>query len=128
MNLSIRKATPDDAGDLAHCLLLAMEDIVLALTGSDSLLRARSFLRHFAERENNQYSWQNCWVALRGPKVVAAANLYEGSRLHELRQPVLDYLRIAYGRELQPEDETGPGERYLDSTGVLREEQRGGIG
>jgi ribosomal protein S18 acetylase RimI-like enzyme len=82
----------------------------------------------FAENVNNQYSYQNCWVAEDNNRVVGAVNVYDGALLSELRQPVIDYLRNKFGKELSVEDETQAGEFYIDTIGVHPNEQGRGIG
>lgn len=124
----IRKAIKNDAEALAAYLLLAMEDIVYHFIGEKDVEKARAFLNHFTRIENNQYSYQNCWVAVKDNKVVAAANIYNGARLTELRQPVVDYIRSRLQKDFRPEDETEAGEYYLDTLGVDPKEQGKGIG
>jgi ribosomal protein S18 acetylase RimI-like enzyme len=124
--LIIRNATPDDAPAIAPLLLMAMEDIIYRFT--DKTDSGFEFMLHFVSREHNQYSWQNCIVAEEDGKVVAAVNLYEGTRLRELRQPVIDHLNSHYNRNVIPEDETDAGEIYIDTLGVVPEMQGRGIG
>lgn len=124
----IRQATPNDATPLATCLLLAMEDIVYGFIGARDPAGAKALLLHFAGLEANQYSYQNCWVGEVDGEVVAAINLYDGARLPELRQPVMDYIRSRYHAAFEPEDETGPGEYYIDTVGVAPHRQGQGLG
>ncbi len=83
---------------------------------------------HFVSTTENQYSYSCCWVVEEEGVVIAAANVYDGAQLYELRQPVFDYLRTCYGFYKKLEDETQAGEYYLDSLGVLPGNQRRGIG
>lgn len=124
----IRKATPEDSDAIAIYLLLAMEEIVYTFIGERNPEKASAFMRHFTAKANNQYSYQNCWVAEEEGKVVGAANVYDGGRLHELRQPVLEYIRNHYHEDFEPEDETGSGEYYLDTIGVNPGHHGRGIG
>ncbi|WP_207429455.1 GNAT family N-acetyltransferase [Pedobacter sp. SYSU D00535] len=124
----IRKASCHDAAPIAACLLLAMEEIIYKLTGLNDRRQAERFLYHFAMKEGNQYSFENCWVAERGTEVVAAVNVYDGALLRSLRQPILDYLKSEFNRDAQPEDETAAGEFYIDSLGVKQGYQGKGIG
>jgi ribosomal protein S18 acetylase RimI-like enzyme len=105
-----------------------MEDIVHTLIGEDDPQKAREFLLHFVEMANNQYSYQNCWVAEDDKKVVGAINLYDGVRLKELRQPIVDYLKHKFDRDFVFGDETQAGEYYIDSLGVNSNQQGKGIG
>lgn len=124
----IRKARAEDSLSVAHCLLLAMEEIVYRFIGRADKQLALEFMHFCVQRENNQYSWQNCWLAETSEGVIAAVNLYDGAMLHELRQPVIDALRNLYGREVLPEDETQAGEYYIDSLGVMPPYRGQGIG
>ncbi len=124
----IRKATIEDKDAIALCLLQAMEAIVYHFIGENNPAEALSFLRHFVKREANQYSYQNCWVAESGGKVIAAVTLYNGADLYRLRQPVLDHIYHHYKQIIHPEDETVAGEFYIDSLGVLPAWQGKGVG
>jgi ribosomal protein S18 acetylase RimI-like enzyme len=124
----VRKALLTDSETIASCLLLAMEEIVYKLIGEEDSGKALAFMRYFVEKENNQYSWQNCWVVEEEGNVVAAINIYNGAQLHELRRPVIDYIKTRFNRHIIPEDETQPGEYYIDSLGVYPEHRCKGIG
>lgn len=124
----IRKAKIEDSDAIALCLLQAMEAIVYRFIGENNPTEARAFMQHFVQAEANQYSYQNCWVAETDDSVVAAANVYNGAHLYRLRYPVLDHIYHHYQQTIQPEDETGPGEFYIDSLGVLPAWQGKGTG
>lgn len=95
-----------------------MKDIVYAFIAEENYAKGIDFLCHFTQRENNQYSYENCTVAEVNGAVVAAINLYDGWNLNNLRRPVVEYVREVYGNELKLEDETGAGEIYIDTLGV----------
>jgi ribosomal protein S18 acetylase RimI-like enzyme len=124
----IRKATIKDSAFIATHLLLAMEDIVYQFIGGRDFNKAKEFMLYFAARANNQYSYENCWVAEEDQEVVGTVNLYDGARLIELRQPVVDYIKSQFHPSFTPEDETGPGEYYIDTLGVHPKQQGKGIG
>lgn len=126
--MNIRKAIPADAAAIAGYLLLAMEDIVYQFIGSRDHQQAMALMRHFAAGTRNQYAYENCWVAVMEGEVVGAINVYDGADLHALRQPVIDYLASHHNRVYVPEDETGPGEYYIDSFGVHPNFQGKGVG
>jgi ribosomal protein S18 acetylase RimI-like enzyme len=123
----IRKATINDAEALAQCILLAMEDIVFRFIDTTDHHVARKFMMHFTSTTGNQYSYENCRVAEEDNKVIAAVCVYDGARLHALRAPVLHYIKECFGKDLQVEDETQPGEYYIDSLGVLPHRQGQGV-
>jgi GNAT superfamily N-acetyltransferase len=124
----VRKATLNDSEILATYLSLPMKDILYKFIGEEDPAKAREFMLHFVARENNQYSYQNCWVAEDNTEVVAAINLYDGALLSELRQPVIEYVRSKFNNYFNPEDETQVGEYYIDSLGVNPNQQNKGIG
>lgn len=126
--MTIRKATSKDSEFIAAYLWLAMDTIIYEFIGEMNPEKGKAFLRHFAEQEDNQYSYQNCWVVEDGTKVVAVANLYDGAKLQVLRQPILNYLNTQYSRTMLLEDETQAGEVYLDTFGVDPSQQGKGIG
>ena len=124
----VRKATLQDAEIIATHLLLAMAEIVYKFIGEESPEKAKEFMLHFVKKDNNQYSYQNCWVVEDNMKVVAAVNLYNGALLSELREPIIEYLRSKFNKDFNPEDETQAGEYYIDSLGVNPNQQSKGIG
>lgn len=123
-----RKATINDAPEIAECLLLAMDSIVFVFIGKEDPKAALTFMRHFTAQENNQYSYQNCFVATIDTVVVAAINIYNGGALPELRLPIIKYLKDTYDSQITIEDETQDGECYIDTFGVKQNQQGKGIG
>jgi ribosomal protein S18 acetylase RimI-like enzyme len=124
----VRKATASDSQIIANNLLFAMEDIVYKFIGEEDADKAREFMVHFVAKENNQYSYQNCWVVEENEKVVAAMNVYDGGQLSELRQPIIEYLRSKFKIDFTAEDETQAGEFYIDCIGVNPNHRSKGIG
>ncbi|AYN04011.1 MULTISPECIES: GNAT family N-acetyltransferase [unclassified Flavobacterium] len=124
----IRKATINDSNDIVTYLLLAMEDIVYKFIGKEDYNKAKDFLLHFVEKENNQYSYKNCFVVEDDNEIVAAVNIYDGAKLHLLREPIAQYVRTHYNKNFNPEDETQKGEIYIDTLGVNPKCQGKGIG
>ena len=116
--MTVRKATRKDAESVAAHLFLAMEEIIYLFMGEREEQKAKALMLHLAESEGNQYSYHNCWLAEVDNEIVAAVNVYDGAQLPELREPVLQYLRTNFNRHITPEDETEPGEYYIDSLSV----------
>ncbi|MEG1238492.1 MAG: hypothetical protein RSD30_13085, partial [Flavobacterium sp.] len=110
----IRKAAASDSKYIAPILLLAMEDIIYKFICKDDYNSALEFLQHFVETENNQYSYQNCYVAEADNEIIGAVNLYDGADLQKLRNPIIEYVRNNYNPDFNPEDETQAGEYYID--------------
>jgi ribosomal protein S18 acetylase RimI-like enzyme len=124
----IRKATIKDSKFIAPYLLLAMEDIIYKFIGEKNYESARYFLLYFIERDNNQYSYQNCFVVEENNEIIAAVNVYDGADLDVLRKPVIEYIKTKFKKDFNPEDETQAGEYYIDSLGVDTKCQGKGFG
>lgn len=124
----IRKAIQSDALAIAELMLLAMEDIVFQFIGMRDREEALRFLVHFTERDNNQYSYQNCIVIEENNRVLGMANIYDGSQLHTLRKPIEMYIKRHYHRLFSVEDETQVGEIYLDTFAINPQTQGKGLG
>lgn len=124
----IRKAKQEEASIIAPIILLAMEDIVYSFIGEKSKKKAVSFMSTMISQPHNQYSYQNAYVGIENEKIISAAIVYDGSRLPELRKPVADEICQRFNRDFHPEDETEPGEYYIDSIGVHPDFQGKGFG
>lgn len=124
----IRQATKSDSKTLAALIILAMEDIVYEFIAEKNFEKGITFLSYFTEREGNQYSYQNCFVAEVNGIVIGAVNVYDGGNIDFLRKPVLEYSFKITGRELTVENETEAGELYIDTLGVNPDFHGQGIG
>lgn len=124
----IRKAVHTDSKAIANLMMHAMSEVVSKLTGATDPYSEIAFLEHFIRLPGNQFSYQNTLVFEDEFGVCGSLTAYDGAKLHELRQPILDYL-ISRGRAATNIDsETGPGEFYIDTIGVSPERQGQGIG
>lgn len=126
--IKIRKATRDDSKAITDHIILAMEEIIYHFIGENSHEKAILFLNNLVQERENQYSFENCWVAEIENKIVAAAIVYNGAKLNELRKPVERKIKEIFNRNFSPEDETGNGEYYIDCIGVNPNQQGKGIG
>ena len=124
----VRKAKPEESKTIASFIFLAMEDIAYTFIGERSPEKAKQWLDSLVRMEGNQYSYKNCWVAISEEEIVAAAVVYDGGRLAELRAPVAAQIKSMFSKSFNPEDETQAGEYYIDSVGVHPERQGEGIG
>jgi len=124
----IRKATKADVLIITEQLFLAMEEILYAFIGMKDHKKAKSFLRYFVEKENNQYSYKNCLVAESENEVIGTLNIYDGGKLESLRAPIVAYIKTHFGIGFDHEKETQEGEYYIDSLGVGKNHQKKGIG
>ncbi|MEJ1224023.1 GNAT family N-acetyltransferase [Sediminicola sp. 1XM1-17] len=126
--MNIRKATIKDAETITDCLLMVLDNMVYKFIGEKDSGKAREFLNHFTKRENNQYSYQNCYIAENDHEIIGAINIYKGSDLWILRKPILEYSQQHYNTNVFVEDETQAGEYYIDTLAVLNKAQGKGIG
>lgn len=124
--ITIRPATPDDAAIIAAALTMALGEASMKTYCGEHY---QSVLEELARREDTQYSYRNALVAKVDGKAAGAIVGYDGARLNELRRPTLRLIEERTGRAFpHVEDETAPGEYYLDSVGVLPEYRNLGIG
>ncbi|PBJ16043.1 GNAT family N-acetyltransferase [Flavobacterium sp. ACN6] len=126
--MHIRKAKKSDSKYLAPILLLAMEDIIYKFIKKEEYAAAKDFLQYFVERENNQYSYENCYIAEENNEIIGAVDIYKGEDIERLRKPIIEYVRDHYNPEFNPESETEAGEFYIDSLGINPNHQGKGIG
>jgi ribosomal protein S18 acetylase RimI-like enzyme len=124
----IRKAKPEETPSIAPYILLAMEDIAYRFIGENSSEKAIEWLESLIRERSNQYSYENCWVVESEGEIVAAAIVYDGGSLKELREPVANKIASMFNRSFHPEDETQAGEYYIDCVGVNPNQQGKGIG
>lgn len=123
----IRSARPEDADAVAPLLILGMGHIAGIFARSDNHADAIPFFREFFLHPANQYSYANTLVFETGAGIIGSINGYDGALLRVLRQPVLDKLREA-DPTFDPNDETEPGEYYIDCVNVHPDHQGKGIG
>lgn len=126
--MTIRKALKKDSEAIAALLMLATGEVIYKFIGEKDYLKAKDFLIHFGKSDNNQYSYQNCYVAEDKGEIIGAVLAYDGAKLKELRKPVLEYIHQYYDAQMVVEEETQSGEFYIDSLGVLPDHQGKGVG
>lgn len=126
--MTIRKATADDAEAIAPILMSVLKKLIYKFIGENDYPKAKGFLVHFLKKEHNQYSYQNCFVAESDNEIIGVVNLYNGSDLKKLRKPVLENVDQIHPYGFHIEDETQPGEYYIDTISVSRHERGKGIG
>jgi ribosomal protein S18 acetylase RimI-like enzyme len=123
----IRPAVPMDAPAVAPLLVLAMGHIAGIFARSTHYEDAIPFFEAFFRDGSNQYSYVNTLVYESEIGIAGSITGYDGARLHELRQPVLEKIRETQP-EFNPSDETESGEFYLDCVNVHPDHQGRGIG
>ncbi|RZM11043.1 MAG: N-acetyltransferase [Pedobacter sp.] len=121
----IRAATAEDHIDLAKLIMLAMGTLAYKFVKESE--DAVPLFEHFNALEKNQYSFENILVYDDG-EIRGLICAYDGADLDRLRKPFLSYISSTYGVTVIPEDETQPGEYYIDCLAVFPENQGSGIG
>lgn len=123
----IRQATSHDSKSIAALLLLVMKFMVFRFIGEHNEEKAMDFFLDFVSQRANQYSYQNCYVAIVDQHVVGVITVYDGALLSDLRQPILDFIHQKIPNFVI-EDETQAGEIYIDALSVNPIYQGQGIG
>lgn len=126
--MEFRPATPQDRSVIAQLMFYAMRDITFDFIGEKNEEKALDFLEQLIENPNNQYSFENVTLLHDQNEIVGAFTLYDGGKLDELRQPVLNLLKEKYQRDIQPQDETEAGEIYIDTIAVFPQFRGKGYG
>ena len=122
----VRAATAEDANVIARAVALAIgNEATLRSYCSDDYL---AVLAEIARQDATQYSWRNALVAEVDGVAVGAIVGYDGAQLRVLRNGTFTVLLERIGRVPNILDETGRGEYYLDSIGVLPEFRALGVG
>lgn len=124
----IRKAVHSDSKYIAPLLLLAMEDIIYKYMGKEDHDSALELVSYFTAKNDNQYSYKNCFVAESDKEIIGAVNIYNGAKLKKFRAPIIEYVRNNFNPDFDLEDETEGGEYYIDSLGINPKYQGKGIG
>lgn len=124
----IRPAVSADATQIARLLILAMEDLASKFIGQPDPLKAIPLFEYFVALPGNQYSYENILVYEDDTGICGVISGYDGADLNLLRTPFLKYIESAYGFKGNPEDETQPGEYYIDCISVATDKQGQGIG
>ncbi|OOQ56407.1 GNAT family N-acetyltransferase [Mucilaginibacter pedocola] len=124
----IRQAIPTDAPIIAQLIMLAMgEPLAAKFANNPDPTVAEALFARFAALKGNQYSYENILLYEDGGAVCGMIIAYDGGKLDELRSPFLNYTRSQLDFTGTPEDETGPGEFYIDCLAVFPQYQGKGI-
>lgn len=125
-NISVRRATPDDAATIAHVVAMAIgdEQALYDYCGTDH----HSVLAAVAQADATQYSWRYALIAEVDGSVAGAIVGYDGAELEKLRAGTFAIIREHIGRVPTIPNETEAGEYYLDSVGVETEYRGCGVG
>lgn len=130
-NITIKCAAVAHSADIARLIMLAMSDDCCRYLAGDghTLDDFRRMMERLVRMDDSQYSWRNALVALDGDGTVAGACVaYDGVSLHRLRQRFFEAASECLQRDFTGiDDETFPGEYYIDSLAVYPQYRRRGI-
>ena len=116
LNIEIRPAEIGDYPIIARAVCMAIGEETAKRYCGDNCLEA---LEKIARMEGTQYSYRNALVATANGVPAGAIVGYDGGQLHRLRERTLSVVRRYNPQVAAVEDETGEGEFYLDSIGIL---------
>lgn len=129
--MRIIEARKSDAPLIARSIMDAVGmEICENLAGNDrTLADVERLFTGLAEREDSQYSYLNTLVAVDDDgKSVGVVVSYDGARLYDLRKAFFEQVKKELGRSLDDvDDETDPGEFYIDTLSVLPEYHGQGV-
>ena len=121
----IRRARKEEAAQIAELFMLAWPVEEIMKSNGLTYEQLHESMIAIATTEETIYSYENTIVAEVDGKVVGAMCAYDGADYQRLKQPIVDVLGADSGfAQLK---ETGAGEFYLDSVGVLPEYRGRGI-
>lgn len=127
-HFTIRDAGPEDAAFLAKCVMAGMHyyDFGQLDPGHEGLFRS---LTECERRTDLLYTFANSRIAEIDGKVAGSLLSYPGDNYKELRHKTFSELWPEYiSMDTDSEQETGPGEYYLDTLAVVPEYRHRGIG
>ena len=119
--ITLRRATQADARFIA-------ENVLRALHIDETDDRHINHLADISRRDDTLYSWRNATIALYDGVPAGLMVAYDGARYRRMRDITFPMIRKYVGDDYHNmDDESCPGEYYLDSLAVLPEYQRRGI-
>jgi len=119
--ITLRRATQADARFIA-------ENVLRALHIDETDDRHINHLADISRRDDTLYSWRNATIALYDGVPAGLMVAYDGARYRGMRDITFPMIRKYVGDDYyNMDDESRPGEYYLDSLAVLPEFRRRGI-
>ncbi len=125
----IRAAKPEDFSQVAPLIVQAMEDLACTFANTSDVEKTYPLFEHFFKLSENQYSYEHTLVFESDGVIAGSVTAYDGGMLPVYRAPFLEYIEKHYNvRNLVIENETMPGELYIDTLSVSPKFQGKGIG
>lgn len=128
--IDIIPATREQASEIASLIMEAMDyDCCRNFAGPHHTLDDfHNMMTELVRMDDSQYSYRNTIVAMADGQIAGSLTGYEGKDLHRLRTRFINAAREHLGQDYSNmDDETGPGEYYLDSLCVKKEFRKRGI-
>ena len=123
-NVNIRKATINDIRLIAYAVGNAIGEAVMPVfCGTDWM----NTIAEVASLETSQYSYRNALIAEVEGSPAGVIVTYDGARLEELRSETMRIVRKYKPDFTNSENETEPGEYYIDTLCVLPQYRKMGI-
>lgn len=123
-NIKIRKATINDIRLIAYAVGNAIGEAVMPMfCGTDWM----NTIAEVASLETSQYSYRNALIAEVEGSPAGVIVAYDGAHLEELRSETMRIIRKHKPDFTVSEDETEPGEYYIDTLCVLPQYRKMGI-
>ncbi len=127
--MNIRKGKKEDYDIVPEMMLQAMEEVIFSFIGKKDIEESIQFLTELYRKTNNQYSFENTFIAEdEDENIIGTLTAYDGDLLEKLRKPVLEIMKAKYNIDIIPENETEGNEFYLDTISVSPHCQGQGIG
>ncbi|HAV54091.1 GNAT family N-acetyltransferase [Aequorivita vladivostokensis] len=126
---AIRPAKKTDYTQVAPLIVQAMEDLACTFANTEEAAEAIPLFEYFFQKKANQYSFEHTLVYEEEGEILGSITFYDGKLLPEYRAPFLKYIAEEYNAtNITIEDETIPGEVYIDTVSVAPNHQGKGIG
>lgn len=130
-DMNIRNARKPQSSEIAKLIMIAMDhECCQYFAGNNhTLAEFERMMTRLVASDRSQYSYRNTRTALDDDgKVIGICVSYDGAALHSLREAFIEEAKNAFGRDFSDiDDETAPGELYIDSLAVDEEWRHQGI-
>lgn len=125
VDITIRKAVAKDANLIADAIVMAIgDDMAIQYCGDNY----KSVIPEIVIAEDTQFSYRNALVAEINGATVGAIIGYDGTSLKRLKANTFNVINRYSPCRMNYEVETGAGEFYIDSIGVLPGFRKLGVG
>lgn len=128
MEITIRKAGPEDAGNAVPLIVEAIGDIAKRLTGESDWKQVEYTLNKLFHRNDNRHSYRFTYIAELKGEVAGVMVLYPGDVAEELDANLAEMLKRKGAFSSVIDKEALPGELYIDTICTAQGFRGQGIG